>query len=343
MNVTVICFSAEGRDIAQDLLAFFDDRSDAAEAWCMKAGAVRRGRIDGWKGTLGQFMGVRFNARDAFVFIGAAGIAVRAAAPFVKSKVTDPAVICIDDKAKYVIPLLSGHIGGANELARAIAAYLDAEPVITTATDLNGSFAVDVFASRNRLRVSDMKKAKEISARLLDGEKIRIASDLPVEGTIPQDIILTDEQPDVHITLRSGEDDILCLYPPAVTLGVGCRKEKEPAEMEAFLLDTLREQNVSIRAVGLICSIDIKAEEEAIVSFSRKYHIPFKTFSAEELKACPGRFASSPFVAERTGVDNVCERSAMLGSGCGRLLFGKQSLRGMTAAAAAGEWRIRFE
>lgn len=343
MNVSLICFSAEGRNIAEDLLSFFDDRGDTVDAWCAKAGAVKRGRIDVWRGTIREFTAARFSERDALVFIGAAGIAVRAAAPFVRSKTTDPAVICIDDKARYVIPLLSGHIGGANAIAGTMAAYLGAEPVITTATDLNGSFAVDVFASRNRLRVSDMKKAKEISAGLLDGGKIRLVSDLPIEGKIPEDIVLTEEQPDVHITVRCGDQDILYLYPPAVTLGVGCRRGKEARELEAFLLDTLREQNVSLKAVGRICSIDIKAEEEAIVSFSRKYHIPFNTFSAGELKACPGEFSSSAFVAEQTGVDNVCERSAVLGSGCGRLLFGKQSFRGMTAAAAAGEWRIRFE
>ena len=343
MNVSVICFSAEGRDIAEKLLGFFDDRGDSADAWCAKAGAVKRGRIDVWKGTLRDFTAERFSERDALVFIGAAGIAVRSAAPFVKSKVTDPAVICIDDKGRYVIPLLSGHLGGANALAGMMAAYLRAEPVITTATDLNGSFAVDVFASCNRLRVSDMKKAKEISAAVLDGNRIRMASDFPVEGPVPEDIILTDEHPDIRITVRAAEEDILYLYPPAVTMGVGCRKGKDPREMEAFLLDTLKEQGISLKAVGRMCSIDIKAEEEALLSFSRKYHIPLQTFSAPELKSCPGNFTSSAFVAEQTGVDNVCERSAVLGSGLGTLLFGKQSYRGMTAAAAAGEWRIRFE
>ena len=129
---------------------------------------------------------------DALVFVGATGIAVRSIAPFLKSKTSDPAVLCVDELGKFVIPLVSGHIGGANELAARLADALGAVAVITTATDLNGRFAVDVFAKKNQLWISDMKLAKQISADILDGKKIGFASDFPHAGEIPGELEMRD-------------------------------------------------------------------------------------------------------------------------------------------------------
>ena len=114
----------------------------------------------------------RFEDSDAIVFIGACGIAVRSIAPFVKSKKIDPAVVVVDEQGKFAISLLSGHIGGANELAEEVAEIVHGQPVVTTATDLNGKFAVDVFAKKNNCFISDMELAKEISAALLAGKEV---------------------------------------------------------------------------------------------------------------------------------------------------------------------------
>ena len=105
------------------------------------------------------------------MFVGAAGIAVRLIAPWVQDKLKDPAVLVIDEQGRYAIPILSGHVGGCNELAEAAAQILGAEPVITTATDLRQAFAVDVFATENELVISDRELAKQISAAELRGEK----------------------------------------------------------------------------------------------------------------------------------------------------------------------------
>lgn len=115
--------------------------------------------------SLRDWTGRRFAQSDAIIFIGACGIAVRSIAPFVSSKKTDPAVVVIDEQGKFAISLLSGHIGGANELTEEISNLLHATPVITTATDINNKFAVDVFAKTNGCYISDMTMAKEISAK----------------------------------------------------------------------------------------------------------------------------------------------------------------------------------
>ena len=138
-------------------------------------------RIKTWQGKLSEWVFYAIQDADAFLFVGAAGIAVRAIAPYIVHKTTDPALVVVDEKGQFVIPLLSGHIGGANELAVQIAEDLGAQPVLTTATDVRGLFAVDVFATKNNLWISDMKEAKEISAALMRGECVGFYSDFPVE------------------------------------------------------------------------------------------------------------------------------------------------------------------
>ena len=121
---------------------------------------------------------------DAIIFVGATGIAVRAIAPFIHGKAVDPAVLVIDEAGRYVISLLSGHLGGANALARTAASLIEAEPIITTATDAESAFAVDTFAKENGFLLTDLRKAKEVSAKVLRGEKLRIYSDIPMERLV---------------------------------------------------------------------------------------------------------------------------------------------------------------
>ena len=148
----------------------------------------------------------------ALFFIGAAGIAVRMIAPHVKDKFTDSPVLVMDEKGSYVIPLLSGHVGGAVELAKEIAEKINAQAVLTTATDVEQKFAVDVFAKSNGLVLTDRKKAKEISAVVLDGNKIGLYSVFPIEGKFPEELKLCETEEflrnypyGIRIAGRSGE------------------------------------------------------------------------------------------------------------------------------------------
>lgn len=302
-----------------------------------------------------EWTGKRFADSDAIIFVGACGIAVRSIAPFVKSKKTDPAVVVVDEKGNYAISLLSGHLGGANELAWEIAELVGAEPVVTTATDLNRKFAVDVFAKKNRCRISDMKLAKEISAALLAGDEVGFATDFPCAGKLPDGLRpcgAQDEKPELgmFVTLYDRERFFartLYLIPGILTVGVGCKKGTPKEAVEKAILRACAEVFVSPAAVAQVASIDLKREEEGIQEYCKEKNLPFVTYTAEELKRVEGTFTASGFVEKVTGVDNVCERAAVLGSStdgkAGRLIGRKYAQDGVTAALAVKDWRVEFE
>ena len=154
--------------------------------------------------TLSGWTAEGFEQAKALVFVGAAGIAVRACAPCLKSKDVDPAVVAVDECARFAVPLVSGHLGGANDLARQIAALCGAQAVITTATDANGVFAVDSWAVRQGCTVRPVGGIKTVSAKLLAGENIRLRSDWPIQGTPPAGVLpVTDGPCDVYLTLAA--------------------------------------------------------------------------------------------------------------------------------------------
>ena len=285
-----------------------------------------------------------FACADALIFACAAGIAVRAIAPWVKSKTTDPAVLVLDEKGAFVIPLLSGHLGGANALAETIAAAIGATPVITTATDVNGLFAVDVFAKKNRLFITDMALCKAVSAALLSGEPVGFSSDLPFEGPLPKGLTAEDAKLGVCVSCenRTPYERTLRLIPQRFALGVGCRRGKEPAALDAFIRKNLAACGVPLEALSRVASIDLKKDEPAIQMFAKANHLPFCIYSAEALNAVPGDFSGSAFVKETTGVDCVSERAAVLASG-GKLYVRKIAEDGMTFALAKSEEGISFE
>ncbi len=274
-----------------------------------------------------------FREYDALLFVGATGIAVRHIAPFIRRKDTDPAVICMDERGRFVIPLLSGHIGGANELALEISDVTGAVPVVTTATDINDVFAVDTFAVKNQLRIGSLKAAKEISAALLRNDDIGFFSDVPYRGDLPKGLVPADGGPLGISISKEGKrpfDVTLLLTPMDITVGVGCRRGTDPSKLEAFVHRILEEENIDPRRVGVVRSIDIKSDEEAIIQLSKGLESQLDFRSAEELMKVEGDFESSEFVLKTTGADNVCERSALYGGG--ELIRKKTAEDGMTVA-----------
>ena len=249
----------------------------------------------------------------------------------------------IDENARFVISLLSGHAGGANRLCRLFAQALDAQPVITTATDGRGLFAVDAYASENGLALSDRALAKEISARLLAGETVSFYADklngcrfcVPVSG---QGVTESGERScaDIILSVRREPGDpekALYLIPRIVTLGIGCRRGTPAEAVAKAAQEILRRSGVFREALSGVASIDLKRDEAGLLAFAKEWDLPLSFFTADELASARGQFSSSAFVREVTGVDNVCERSAVLLAGeNGRLLAGKESGGGVTAA-----------
>ena len=252
-----------------------------------------------------------FDMHLPIIFIGSTGIAVRTIAPFINSKLKDSPVIVIDELGQNVIPILSGHFGGANELSRIIGKVLSANPIITTATDINNVFAVDVFAKKNGLFITDKSLIKKVSGKALKGESIEI---------------------------NQTEDEIIIeglrLIPKRLILGIGCKKGKSFEELKAFVNSFYTDEELEENLYA-IASIDVKSEELGLVKLAEYYGVFFVTFSSEELERVSGDFEESSFVKEQVGVGNVCERSALLLAGeDGVLVKNKVAKEGMTLAAA---------
>ena len=276
---------------------------------------------------------------DALVFIGAAGIAVRAIAPYVDNKAEDRAVVVVDEKGDFAIPILSGHIGGANALAKQIAAATDGTAVITTATDINNKFSVDTFAVKNNLHIGDTKLIKEISSRVIDGEKIGLYSDCKLKN-IPD--IFTDNA-EVGICISHEHKKpfsvTLNLIPKNLVLGIGCKRNCET--VEESILEFLKTNNIDIHSIKAVSTIDIKNDEKGIAGFCKKYSLPLLTFTADELRDTKGEFTSSEFVQKTVGVDNVCERAVCVAGA--ELIYKKTPHSGTAIAAGTLKIDIDFE
>ena len=283
-----------------------------------------------------------FGTSEALVFVSSCGIAVRSVAPYVKSKTTDPAVIVSDETGRFVISLLSGHLGGANALAERIAAAIGAVPVITTATDSNGRFSVDSWAKTHGFAISDMGMAKEVSAAVLEGD-VPIKSDFYVKGELPAGLRTGEGGTGICFTYRTDEpfERTLRLIPKCVTLGIGCRRGTPKEAIANAVGSALAENGIDPKAVKSAASIDLKKDEAGLKEYCRENGLPISFYTAEELDAVKGDFTPSGFVKSVTGVDNVCERAAMICAD--ELIIRKTAANGVTVAAALKKTEVRFE
>ena len=338
MKVKAIAFSTQGCRTLQRLEGFFDDIELYSKTRADSLGIPTVDNVDDW-------VREAFKTCDALIFIGALGICVRHIAPYLKSKDRDPAVIDIDEIARFTIPVSSGHIGGGNELALKIADYLDSTPVITTATDLHGLFAVDVFATKNRLSIQRLYLAKEASSRILHDEYIGFVSRNGYDGKLPKGLTESSKG-EFGICISTESEDkpfgsTLLLVPQDISVGIGCRKDTDPKKLSDFVKETLWKEGIYKLRVGSISSIDIKYDERAIHELGYEYNIKPHFYSADELMSLEGEFSKSEFVRSVTSVDCVCERSAAYGGG--KIILKKTARDGMTIALAKKEIKPRFD
>ena len=325
LRAAIFCFSDRGAALAERIAGLFPG-----------ARTVRP------RGDLAARTAECFRECDALIFVGAAGIAVRAIAPHVAAKTADPAVIVADDCGRHVVSLLSGHIGGANRLTRQIAARIGAEPVVTTATDVNQRFSIDEWAAHRGLSIESMDAAKRFSAEILRRD-LPLTGDFPVDGPLPAGVFPGAEG-DVGAAIscyRKHPFAVTALLSPRIVhLGIGC-KRGAGAEAIAAVVDGL---NLAPGAIVRAASIDVKAHEPGLLAFCRARGIEIRFYSAAELSAAEGEFTPSEFVKKTVGVDNVCERAAAVSAGPGAKIFIRKTRGdGVTVAAAMQDWRISFE
>lgn len=334
MIIRIAAFTAEGFELAHRIKNILS--SDVVE-------------IKTENQTLKSFVREAFEINMLLIFIGAAGIAVRSIAPFISDKLTDSPVIVLDENGKYVIPLLSGHVGAANEIALYLSDKLNAVPVITTATDTHGLFSVDVFARRNGFRIINRDGIKEVSSKLLGTGKIRmsISPETAFEKSdIPEEIEIVDYPPENYCDVIIGCEEkyfsraSLALFPKKYVLGIGCKKNTDRSKISEAVKKLLSEKNICIDDIWMLASIDLKAGEYGLLCYASMHHLPFITFSAKELEKAEGKFSESEFVRSVTGVSNVCERAAVLCAKGGKLISPKYAKDGVTLAVAQRNIRI---
>lgn len=329
------------REIA--VLSFTDRGEALAEKLCRQLGgtAAQARRIPQF--SLAQWTRDSFSQKDAIVFVGAVGIAVRAIAPFIRSKAEDPAVVAVDECGRYAVAVLSGHLGGANDLAREIAGICGGEAVITTATDRRGVFAVDEWARRQNCAVVNPEAIRRVSGAILAGRRVRVHSEWEIQGDPPEGVELTQAGDcEIWVSLNPPPEDALWLTPRIAVLGVGCRRGVPAERLERAFQGLMERSGICPQSIVGAATIELKKEEPGLQQFCRQHGWPLCVYSAEELREAQGSFSPSEFVSRITGVDNVCERSAVLASG-GSLRCPKTAGDGVALALAVRplvlDWR----
>ena len=352
MKLSVISFTENGKQLSESIVKLLEKELEIKLYTKCEAGIKDDIYSDilFLKKSVGDWAKERMQEQNALLFIGACGIAVRAVAPFLTDKLHDVPVLVMDEKGKYVIPILSGHMGGANDLANHIAGKTGAEAVITPATDLNKKFAVDLFAKRNRLYIANKDGIVKVSSKVLAGKEITMSIEAGHEIIGGESGIRFVPYPpmgvvDVVVTSKDDMfDTSLLLKPREYVIGIGCKKGKKANEIDDFILKAIKKKGISIMQIFALSSISQKRDEQGIVEWCRKEGIPFFTYTAEDLREVNGTFTKSMFVKNQVGVDNVCERAAVKACGeDGKLILPKVAENGMTIAVAKREWKVCFD
>jgi cobalt-precorrin 5A hydrolase len=292
-----------------------------------------------------------FRRGHGLICIMATGIVVRSLAPQLRSKALDPAVVVLDEAGQFVISLLAGHLGGANALTRQVAALLNATPVVTTATDVNGLCAWDEAARRAGLAVEPLERICTLNSLLLQGERIALVDH---ERLIAGSFASTpgvDLAPNfsaanraeaagrVFVTERripqlEQQQDLLLLRPRRLVLGIGCNRHTSKEEIAQAVEETLNSAWLSRLAVGRIATIDEKGNEVGLLAYAAELRLPLTTYSREELNSVRGPSPPSAHALAAVGAFGVCEPAALLAAAGGPLLIPKQKCGQVTVAVA---------
>lgn len=300
---------------------------------------------------MGEILPQLFLRGHGLICIMATGIVVRSLAPHLRGKALDAAVVVVDEGGQFAISLLSGHLGGANALTRQVAGLLNATPVITTATDVNGLCAWDEAARIVGAVIEPLERLRTLNSLLLQGEQIALVDR---EGLIANFFATTPgvqlvpnfaaanslgAAGRVFVTERlipqlEQEKNLLLLRPKNLVLGIGCNRHTSQEEIEHAVETVLCRAWLSHLAVGRIATIVEKGNETGLLAFAEELHLPLTTFGREELNSVRGPSPPSAHAFAAVGAHGVCEPAALLAAAGGALLIPKQKCGQVTVAVA---------
>ena len=295
-----------------------------------------------------------FRHYTGHIFIMSTGIVVRVIAPLIQHKTEDPAVVVVDDAGRHAISLLSGHLGGGNDLARMVASVIGADPVITTATDVNGVPAIDMLARQKNLFIENPEAIKFVNMALLGGRPVHIHDPFNLmQDCLPNSEVLPDAYLKRYIK-ESGQkpanemdagvviDDVkwemplqaLVLRPASLVAGIGCNRNTETREIKTLLEEVLAANNLAGSSLKCIASIDVKSDEAGLIELAELLKLPLVFFSPEQLNQVERIENPSQIVEKHVGVKSVCEAAAILAAQNGTLIVPKHTTRNATVAIA---------
>ncbi|WP_148895827.1 cobalt-precorrin 5A hydrolase [Geothermobacter ehrlichii] len=346
MQLAIIAITPGGAVLARRLAA----EAEGAELWLPEK---LRGAVPAryFSGRLGDLLAELFARVDGLVCIMATGIVVRLLAPHLRDKGRDPAVVVVDEAGQFAVSLLSGHLGGANELAAEVAEILGGQAVITTATDVNGLPAWDEVARRLDMAVEPLARVKLLNGLLLRGGRIALvdpqgavsaafagvpgvetaesfaaALDCGAEGLV----FVTSR----HLPQLERQPNLLALRPRCYAVGVGCNRGTEADEIEAVIRSEMEKAYLAPASIFCLASIDAKRDEGGLLSAAARFGVSLTFFSKEQLNAVEAPSETSEHALKAVGAGGVCEPAAILAAGGGRLLVKKKKSGNVTVAVA---------
>ncbi|MFV0438851.1 MAG: cobalt-precorrin 5A hydrolase [Desulfopila sp.] len=284
---------------------------------------------------------------QGIICIMATGIVVRAIAPLLQNKTTDPCVVVLDQNGEHAISLVSGHLGGGNDLARLIGDRTGARPVITTASDVSGCTALDLWARRNGLQIDNRQTLTEKSAKLVARRSLQVYSPLPLVG-LPRDLLRTTtaDEADVVISWQRCElTTALHCIPRLLYVGVGCNRGTSVTDIERAFMELCAAHRLEPGAVAGIASIDLKNDEVGILEFAAHRGVDIQFFCRDALNGVRD-VSYSRAVMRAVGVQGVAEPAAVLAAAtdgsAAELLVRKMKWKDVTMAVAQRK-RDRWE
>ncbi|MGB9080644.1 MAG: cobalt-precorrin 5A hydrolase [Desulfuromonadaceae bacterium] len=349
MNIAVIAITRGGALLGHRLcktmagLEFYVSRRYAGQAGgrsiCFEPAELKTLIVGLWK------------KYDGFVLIMATGIVVRVIAPLLESKEIDPAVVVMDDAGRFAISLLSGHLGGGNELAERCAFASGARAVVTTATDANGLPSFDMLAREQGWGIDDISKVKTLNTLLLDNEEIAVVDPTgqtrpwlhgrgritfyetfaDAAGSTARGFLFVTNR---HLPQQITPEQLLILRPRNLVLGIGCNRGTPGDEIEAFVTAHLKRLFLSPKSVICIASVAAKRDEAGLAEFAERLGVPLRCFESDELNQVVFPSPPSGHALAAVGVAGVAEPAAILASGGGRLLLKKVKSANVTLAVA---------